>query len=634
MNRLISAVWMCSMALFVNAQNIGDITKTDCFLSDCRFTEDYPNVDFGYITVPEDYTKPNGRLLKVAFAVIKATSAKPKSDAIIEFQGGWGMPSLERKLEAFTKRFPLKDRDLIMYDYRGSGYSEPKLCDWLGVEGWRDLTTDLTSKEFDERQAKRYNNCLDSLEMRKIDYNQYGTNNKAKDAVILAEALGYKSYNLWGISYGTRAIQNFIRAADSSNITIRSAILDSNVAIGNNNHSMTQVYVDVLQSIFEDCKSNPKCNKAYPDLESRYVDFLRTLEDVPFKATMLDGNTFTFNAEEVNAVLHQMLYFQKNHKDIPIFIEHLINRDRDAFAHLFPYFKTLVRDGYNALGAINYVYDWSMLKEEAKQKFEDAKSNYKDYVVLDGYKEFYLTENRIKADSMENVAITSDIPALFLAGSYDPITPPDWTKMVAKGFPNHFYYEAKKFGHGISPSKCGAELMLSFLDNPSEKPDTSCYDNFGNNDIAFRTSYYKNNKISALANQLTSSVNIILIVGLVFVILISIINIIAFFISLFKKQKDKRHGFFLVSLLTLFVLFGLYYFIDISAAENTILILFGLVKGANMVMLLTPIVIVLGLIAIFRSIKLKKYSLINVLSSIAVITFIFVIISYRLFPNF
>ena len=625
---------ICLFTIFsINAQTIGQIEKTDCFLDNCDFVTDYPNVEFGYVVVPEDYTKPDNRTLKIAFAIIKATAPNPKPDPIIQFQGGWGLPMLGLGLENYTKRFPLKDRDVIMFDYRGSGFSEPKLCDWLGEEGWNDIASDLTNSEFDRRQVARINKCLDSLEQLKIDINQYGSNNKAKDAVVLAEALGYESYNLFGISYGTRTIQNFIRAADSSNIKIRSAILDSNVAIGNNNHSMTQVYASILKNVFDDCKNDPNCNETFPNLETRYLTFIESLEKDPFVLNF-NSKTFTFNAQEVNAVLHQMLYDYRNYKDFPIFVEHFINRDSKAFINLMPRFESLVNDGYNALGAINFVYDWSLLKQEAKLKFKDAAENYRSFEVLDGYKEFYLTEERIVIDSLENTPIASDIPALFAAGTYDPITPPKWTKKVAEGFSNHFYYEAKKIGHGVLVSKCGVELMKDFLDNPLQKPNSECFDALGENDIQFRTNYYKNNRISYIANKLTFSPNILLIISVLLIVLICGVNIILYIISLAKKKANKGVWFFLTSILILLFLGSLYYFIQTSYAQNSILILFGLVKSANMIFFLVPMIFLLSIIAISKWLKNKQNNILNGLSTFSFILFFIIIISFRLFPNF
>jgi len=40
--------------------------------------------------------------------------------------------------------------------------------------------------------------------------------------------------------------------------------------------------------------------------------------------------------------------------------------------------------------------------------------------------------NQTPPDPRENQPVTSEVPALVMAGEYDPITPPDWGRQVAK----------------------------------------------------------------------------------------------------------------------------------------------------------------------------------------------------------
>ncbi len=86
-------------------------------MDDCSWVEKSSAVEFGFITVPEDYQKPDGRLIKVAFSIIKARVENPKGDAIIYFQGGWGVPSVYGT-KGFMRTYPLVDRDIILFDYR------------------------------------------------------------------------------------------------------------------------------------------------------------------------------------------------------------------------------------------------------------------------------------------------------------------------------------------------------------------------------------------------------------------------------------------------------------------------------------------------------------------------------------
>ena len=194
------------------------IERTDCFLDNCDLFKNQPNVEFGFLHVPEDYSDPDGRYIKIAFQVVKSTVANPEPDPILIFAGGWGMPLLGSM--RYVNEMPVKNRDIILYDYRGTGYSTPALCDDLGQKQWEIAQKDLDYEAFHEQLSQAFYSCLESLKAAGIDYRHYGTASKTIDAVKLIEQLGYEEVNLFGISNGTMGIQGFIRAAKHSPIKI------------------------------------------------------------------------------------------------------------------------------------------------------------------------------------------------------------------------------------------------------------------------------------------------------------------------------------------------------------------------------------------------------------------------------
>ena len=67
------------------------------------------------------------------------------------------------------------------------------------------------------------------------------------------------------------------------------------------------------------------------------------------------------------------------------------------------------------------------------------------------------------------------LPVLLLAGSLDPITPPHWAREAAETLPNSYVFELPAVGHGVMDSHfCGSSLVLAFLADPTEEPDSSC----------------------------------------------------------------------------------------------------------------------------------------------------------------
>jgi pimeloyl-ACP methyl ester carboxylesterase len=78
-------------------------------------------------------------------------------------------------------------------------------------------------------------------------------------------------------------------------------------------------------------------------------------------------------------------------------------------------------------------------------------------------------------DPRENLPVTSSVPALILAGELDPITPPDWGRMVDADLSNSYFHEFPGNGHWVTrSSSCALQMSLAFWDNPTVAPNTVC----------------------------------------------------------------------------------------------------------------------------------------------------------------
>jgi pimeloyl-ACP methyl ester carboxylesterase len=78
-------------------------------------------------------------------------------------------------------------------------------------------------------------------------------------------------------------------------------------------------------------------------------------------------------------------------------------------------------------------------------------------------------------DPRENLPISSEIPALVLAGEGDPITPPDWGRQTTATLPNAFYFEFPNQGHWVTRSSpCALQMALAFWQDPGVAPQASC----------------------------------------------------------------------------------------------------------------------------------------------------------------
>ncbi len=171
----------------------------------------------GSMAVPQDRAKPAGEQVKIAFAVLKSHRRIPHLDALIHLHGGPGgglLPFIETGAQVFDKM--REDRDIVLFDQRGAGYSTPDLnCYNLEFE-LDEKQRELELPEgMNERQARTLASCAQAFAERGVDLTQYNTAENAKDVIDLASALGLKSFNLSGVSYGTRLAQEVMRSESS-----------------------------------------------------------------------------------------------------------------------------------------------------------------------------------------------------------------------------------------------------------------------------------------------------------------------------------------------------------------------------------------------------------------------------------
>ncbi|MEL6254887.1 MAG: alpha/beta hydrolase [Bacteroidota bacterium] len=450
------------------SQKAGDIQWTSSFLEEEINTE---GMKFGYLYVPENYSEEDSRLWKMAFILLKARRDVSEKVASIYFMGGWGAKGINH-VDFYRNHSLAYKGDLIIFDYRGSGYSEPTFCQDLPTQVYEAVSANMTYEEFQEKQHSFLNACLDEMEAKNIDYNQFGTNTKARDAILLAEKLGYESYNLFGVSYGTKTILQYLRQSTKN---IRSVILDSNCPLDYPiNSAMASDYARSLHLIFEDCTSDVKCKTKYPQLKERYLEMLASLEERPLKVKLPQKEVLYLNRQELNALVHQLLYEEDYYPYVPKIIKKLSNRNKLYLNRLLRGIEELLKDNYNGLGLCNYIYDHKSMQEEAKQIRLDALAKSADFDLFDGYRKFFEQDGRFEVNDAQTKLPQIDVPALILAGKYDPITPPYYSESIRKYFSQHQYFELPFSGHGASGNYCGRQLTDAFLKNPESPKLPPC----------------------------------------------------------------------------------------------------------------------------------------------------------------
>ena len=435
------------------------------------------------MTVPEDRGNPqNGRTVRIAVADFKSDNPQPEPDATIYLEGGPGGRTLEDSNDYVNGIFApfLTKRDLILFDQRGTGYSTPSLaCPESTEQAWTDVSKDLSIHEQEDRSTQSLEACHDRLVKQGIDLSAYNSAENAADVSDLRIALGYKSWNLYGISYGTRLALTVIRDHTEG---IRSVILDSNIPPQlDANLVLPQSADRVFKTFFDGCAKSATCNTAYPKLETIFYDTVDQLDAHPveYHVTRDSNNTrytMLFKGDDLISELFSAFYDSTIIGDLPAAI--YAARDGD-----YRTFVDLKLQDLDELDLINEGLYYSVdcaedVSFESPEALQNADKNYPRQEGVFGISDLVAkckARNVNAAPEIEKQPVTSELPVLVTEGEYDPITPPFFGVETAKTLKNSFYFEFPGMGHGATiGDECPIQIALAFLDNPTKRPDGAC----------------------------------------------------------------------------------------------------------------------------------------------------------------
>ncbi|MEM7336234.1 MAG: alpha/beta fold hydrolase [Chloroflexota bacterium] len=442
----------------------------------------------GFLIVPEDRGQPDGNQVRLHVAIFRSESSNPAPDPVIYLEGGPGGDALERLQFVFEDDFApfLADRDLILFDQRGTGYSEPG----LSCQEITDLTLDTLDENFSDEEGtalslEALDACQQRLQAEGINLNAYNTVANAADVNDLRLALGIDQWNLYGISYGTRLALITMRDHPEG---VRSVILDS--AFPPQVNLSTDLITNserAFDTLFAGCEASTDCATAYPDLESRFFTLVDSLEANPAKISVSDffkGDRYDalVDGDALYSVIFQGLYSDEIIPLLPKLItdvesgnftllELLISNDistQDWFS-IGMYFSVICHDEVS-FETLDEVEASIAAVPELAQFFEDTDANFEICALWQSG----------EGEAAEDLPVMSDIPTLVMAGEYDPITPPSWGELAAETLSNSIYFEYPGVGHAASTSgECPLSMTLAFLNDPTAPLNGSCIETMG-----------------------------------------------------------------------------------------------------------------------------------------------------------
>jgi pimeloyl-ACP methyl ester carboxylesterase len=196
-------------------------------LEDCRIRagRGFPGIKArcGRLTRHEDPTNEDSPLLE-----LPALTLEPEPDPFVPIAGGPGQASSDF-YASYRGAFEMvrRNRDIVLLDQRGTGESAALNC---------EADDDMIEGRFSREQTVADTEaCLEQLPH---DPRFFTTSVAVTDLEALREALGYPAFNLYGISYGSRVAQHFVRRYPQATRTvILDGVVPPQMALGPGQYS-------------------------------------------------------------------------------------------------------------------------------------------------------------------------------------------------------------------------------------------------------------------------------------------------------------------------------------------------------------------------------------------------------------
>lgn len=474
-----STICACTPTSLIVKEAVAQVdTAVQFTTTPCRFPIlDQQAVECGDLSVPEDYSTPNSRPITLHVAIIKSSSDSPAPDPLIILLGGPGAHALDR-LSDTTQHFAqiITARDVILFDPRGVGYSQPSLnCPELDNFNLTVIDEQLNREQEYARRLALYRSCRDSLETDGINLRDYSADAVTADVARLRQALGYDEWNLYGVSYGARLALMIMRDYPDG---LRTVILDSVYPVDVDLAAETAVmHTHALATLFTAAEAE------HPQFEESFFALINQLDASPIIVPVADPRDHDwnfiqpFNGADLLRLTISLVRWPQSFPHIPGLVDDIAKGQyRDLSHFLQPAVgDQLFSEGMNLSVNCQEIDPAAQLLK--KNIVDPIDPRVYDLAVEDVQQKAALCKEWLGANwpMRRQLPVVSDTPALILLGEQDTVILQQWSEQATAGLPNRSIVSFPDTGHGVMTSDaCAQEIAAMFLNNPAKTPDANC----------------------------------------------------------------------------------------------------------------------------------------------------------------
>ena len=446
--------------------------------------EMFGSVNCGVLKVPLDRLDVTRFPAAEIFVVILPAREAATEPPLFMIEGGPGGEAVS-KLPLVYEQFSAlnTNRTLVFHDPRGVGLSKPVLdCPEVDTLVY-DLVEEGASVEAGrDRFVQTLQVCKQEWEAAGLtDLSVFSTANAAADIVDLAGALGAKSWDVYGVSYGTRVALTIMRDYPSG---VGRVVLDS--VYPHHVDSVAELLPGVVAAFGEVntwCAADPVCATSYGDLGVLFSETRARLSENPDSSLEVSHPerglvSATLLSEDLPGLLVTALHTNAAEGELPLLLRQVSEGDMFRAQGLVE--QSLLQYEFLSVGHHTTVTcreetpftDWPATKR-AERQYAQWASLSQGTVSQGPYAAAFCAGWVEAAPPVENLPVVSDIEVLLTAGRFDPVTPPEWAVSAAEFLSNSHVVVFPYLSHvSAVGGECQLEVTDSFLRTGT--PDLSC----------------------------------------------------------------------------------------------------------------------------------------------------------------
>jgi pimeloyl-ACP methyl ester carboxylesterase len=442
-------------------------------LNPCLVADGTVNAECGVLSVPEDRSNPNGRILDLAIVVVRAREANPEPDPLFYIAGGPGVlathSSIVNSVNSFFSGVNAR-HDIVFLDQRGTNDKHRLTCD-LSLNGVFNITQQQVNDQM--------KTCLANVAG---DPRFYTTAVAMRDLDDARAALGYDKINLYGISYGVAAEQVYMRMFPEH---VRAVVMDHGTAL-----DLPLMYVKprasqyALDQILAYCDLDDKCHAAYPNIHRDWKTVFDRLSKGPVVTSYIPPGMDTYatvTLEGLAEAIHQMMFESQTYAQIP-FLIHTLAANEDWT----PIVKSYNEQQGSSGGGNNPI----LLMQYEILCFEPAFGAQPDQVARFSPGSYYLSQGTHILQLEQKICNTLPAPdssliygpgkpaplsALMFNSLTDPQEPPSNMDLALKEFTKSRVIVEPIAGHEPSLARCRWDIVAQYIEQGSvDGLDISC----------------------------------------------------------------------------------------------------------------------------------------------------------------